>query len=203
MPRKIKQALRLGSSTRGRHGRLYGADFVKGVPQGSYPFSRPSVSLFDLAAVSSPRPAHPHRRRAQERSRMARSAPPRGSSLTAPSTTAHLSGVGMTTFEGSPRVVDKLRPHPCMRWARDPDHDAVMRIAAKLRGGGPILYHGIEAMRTCGTPPPRTVIGEPVASRADRGRNRQVVLREPPFSGLDAEPHPRARRHRGRSATGR
>ena len=29
---------------------LYGADFVKGVPEGSYPFSRPSVSLFDLAA---------------------------------------------------------------------------------------------------------------------------------------------------------
>jgi hypothetical protein len=35
---------------------LYGADFVKGVPQGSYPFFRPSVSLFDLAAVSSSRP---------------------------------------------------------------------------------------------------------------------------------------------------
>ena len=30
--------------------RLYGADFVKGVPQGSYSFSCPSVSLFDLAA---------------------------------------------------------------------------------------------------------------------------------------------------------
>jgi len=43
-----------------------------------------------------------------------------------------LERVGMTTFEGSPRVVDKLRPHACMRWARDPDHDAVMRIAAKL-----------------------------------------------------------------------
>jgi transposase len=28
---------------------LYGADFVKGVPQGSYPFSRPSVSLFECA----------------------------------------------------------------------------------------------------------------------------------------------------------
>jgi hypothetical protein len=37
---------------------FYGADFVKGVPQGSYPFSHPSVSLFDLAAVSSPRPTH-------------------------------------------------------------------------------------------------------------------------------------------------
>jgi hypothetical protein len=28
---------------------LYGAIFVKGVPQGSYPFSRPSVSLFECA----------------------------------------------------------------------------------------------------------------------------------------------------------
>src|SRR5262249_16030245 len=53
-----------------------------------------------------------------------------------------LERVGMMTYEGSPRVVDELRPHACMRWARDPDHDAVMRIAAKLRGGGPILYHG-------------------------------------------------------------
>jgi hypothetical protein len=36
------------------------------VPQGSYPFSRPSVSLFDLAAVSSSPPTHPSGRRAQE-----------------------------------------------------------------------------------------------------------------------------------------
>jgi hypothetical protein len=35
---------------------FYGAFFVKGVPQGSYPFSRPSVSLFDLEDVSSSRP---------------------------------------------------------------------------------------------------------------------------------------------------
>jgi len=68
-----------------------------------------------------------------------------------------LAVVGMTTFEGRPRVVDELRPHPCMRWVLDPDHDAVMRIAAKLRGGGPILYRGIKAMLSYGTPPPRTV----------------------------------------------
>jgi len=35
---------------------LYGAFLVKGVPQGSYPFSCTSVSLFDRAAVSSSRP---------------------------------------------------------------------------------------------------------------------------------------------------
>ena len=113
-----------------------------------------------------------------------------------------LAVVGMTTFEGSPRVVDGLRPHPCMRWARDPDHDAVMRIAAKLRGGGPILYRGIKAMLSYGTPPPRTVIGDP--SRALRGRNRQgVVERYPPFSVRDGGQRRRARHHRGRSATGR
>jgi hypothetical protein len=43
---------------------------------------------------------------------------------------------------------------------RDPDHDAVMRIGSKLRGGGPILHNGIEAVVLVGTPPPRTVIGD-------------------------------------------
>ena len=71
-------------------------------------------------------------------------------------------------------MVDELRSHPCMRWARDPDHDAVMRIAAKLRGGGPILYRGIKAMRSYGTPPPRTVIGDP-SEACGQGRNRKVL----------------------------
>src|SRR5262245_19394358 len=51
---------------------LYGEIFVKGVPQGSYPLSRPSVSLFDLAAVSSSRPNTSSGWRAQERSRLGR-----------------------------------------------------------------------------------------------------------------------------------
>src|SRR5262245_65877334 len=101
------------------------------------------------------------RRRAQKRSGMGRVSAHRRLVLEGFEHDGTLERVGMTTFEGSPRVVDELRPHACMRWARDPDHDAVMRIAAKLRGGGPILYHGIEAMRSCGTPPPRTVIGDP------------------------------------------
>src|SRR6516164_1620779 len=33
--------------------------------------------------------------------------------------------------------------------------------AAKLRGGGPILFLGTKAMTQAGTPPPRTVIGDP------------------------------------------
>jgi hypothetical protein len=38
-----------------------------------------------------------------------------------------------------------------------PDHDAVMRIGGKLRGGGPILLVGIGAMFEYGVPPPRIV----------------------------------------------
>jgi hypothetical protein len=45
--------------------------------------------------------------------------------------------------------------------------------AAKLRGGGPILFLGMKAMAQTGTPPPRTVIGDP--SQADGlGRNCRV-----------------------------
>ena len=45
--------------------------------------------------------------------------------------------------------------------------------AAKLRGGGPILYIGMKAM-VCGTPPPRTVIGDP-SPWSGSGRNRQAI----------------------------
>ena len=45
--------------------------------------------------------------------------------------------------------------------------------AAKLRSGGPILPLGMTAMSHLGTPPPRTVIGDP--SQADGpGRNCRV-----------------------------
>src|SRR5262245_26096537 len=45
---------------------------------------------------------------------------------------------------------------------RPPDHDAVMRIGtARLRSGGPILLSGMKPIDTPGTPPPRTVIGDP------------------------------------------
>src|SRR5215831_16661041 len=109
-----------------------------------------SVSFFVLrqflcstwAAVSSPRPTHPHSPARAEAVRDGRVSAHRRLVLEGFEHDGTLERVGMTTFEGSPRVVDELRPHPCMRWARDPDHDAVMRIAAKLRGGGPILYHG-------------------------------------------------------------
>ena len=44
--------------------------------------------------------------------------------------------------------------------------------AAKLRGGGPILPLGMTAMSHLGTPPPRTVIGDPSPDRL--GRNFRV-----------------------------
>src|SRR5512146_171993 len=46
--------------------------------------------------------------------------------------------------------------------------------AAKLRGGGPILKDGIKAMAACGTPPPRTVIGDPSRCR-DRAETINVL----------------------------
>src|SRR5215813_3791258 len=70
---------------------LYGAIFVKGVPQGSYPFSRPSVSLFDLGSRFFVPTCHIRiagaRRSGQGWGALA---PTEGSSLRASSTTAHL-----------------------------------------------------------------------------------------------------------------
>src|SRR6516165_3718413 len=45
--------------------------------------------------------------------------------------------------------------------------------AAKLRGGGPILFLGTKAMTQAGTPPPRTVIGDP-SQAGGLGRNCPV-----------------------------
>ncbi len=55
----------------------------------------------------------------------------------------------------------------------DPNHDARMRIGGELRGGGPILNGGIEAVDKRGIPPPRTVIASP--SRTS-GRERSHNL---------------------------
>ena len=64
-------------------------------------------------------------------------------------------------IEGSPRVVHDCSCHILVCGGyRDPDHDAVMRIGSKLRGGGPILTYGMQAMESAGAPPPRTVIGD-------------------------------------------
>jgi hypothetical protein len=81
-----------------------------------------------------------------------------------------------------------------------------MRIGGEaprqLRGGGPILFLGTKAMAQAGTPPPRTVIGDP--SQADGlGRNCPVSLQRPPFIALSAERCHLARRPLARAATRR
>ena len=130
--------------------------------------------------------AHPHRRRAQKRSRMGALASIEGSSLRASSTTAHLSVSAMTTSEGSCGLVHEgIVPHACMRRARDPNHDAVYASTASSEAADPFLP---TALKPCG--PSRHRHLEPSSAirhkRADRGRNRQVFLdRNPPFSVRD------------------
>src|SRR5262245_18810217 len=70
---------------------LYGVDFVKGVPQGSYPFILTSVSLFDLGStVSSPRPTRTKSPSRAEAVKDGALAPPKARPWTASSTAAHL-----------------------------------------------------------------------------------------------------------------
>ena len=145
---------------------LYGAFVVKG--------SQPAIILFlhqflcsIWKPVSSPRPTRPQCCRAQGPSRLVvaptltRASSTAGHTLTAPSTAAH-SLWSDDKVRGEPACGARiLVPHPCIRWVRRPHHDAVMRISSKLRGGGPILHNGIKAVVFAGTPPPRTVIGNP------------------------------------------
>jgi hypothetical protein len=50
-------------------------------------------------------------------------------------------------FRGELAIRREDRAHPCIRSIReDRNHDAVMRIAAKLRSSGPILHRGLKAM---------------------------------------------------------
>src|SRR4051812_29892089 len=67
-----------------------------------------------------------------------------------------LSGDSSTVARRKPSIDDRrgachrariIAPHPCIRQVqRGPDHDAVMRIGGKLRGGGPILRNGVNTM---------------------------------------------------------
>src|SRR5262249_13703796 len=60
--------------------------------------------------------------------------------------------------EGSSPSGASIAPQTCIRSIReDRNHDAVMRIAAKLRGGGPILRRGSKTKSQVGLPPPRSV----------------------------------------------
>ena len=145
-------------------------------------FPRP-VSLFDLEARFF---APTHTCRTPARAGAVKIGRRSGFSSRSSGTRPHLYGaehdcmlmvVGMR-FEGSP-----LSGHERARAATlysvgrdDPYHDARMRIGGGLRGGGPILDDGIEAMVRHGTPPPRTVIASPSITTAGRAREREVDL---------------------------
>ena len=125
--------------------------------------------------VSSPRHTHSGGRRAQGLSRTALLQRRRRLVLYWPEHDGTLDAVGMT-IRGEPAVGrDRFAPQPCIRWAVTTR--TMMQScasAAKLRGGGPILHNGVKAVVSPGTPPPRTVIGDP--SRAcGQARNCQVL----------------------------
>jgi hypothetical protein len=73
---------------------------------------------------------------------------PQGLALTVPSTAAPSNAVGLGQQDddqrGSPRSSADLSRHNLVfGGSKDPNHDAVMRIGAKLRSGGPILCYGV------------------------------------------------------------
>ena len=90
---------------------MYGAFFVKAVPQGAYPLSS-SISLFDLDNPF-PRPDPRVQLAGARRSGQgwARSATRKGFVLEGFEHDGTLVVVGMTKFEGSPRVVHELSCH--------------------------------------------------------------------------------------------
>ncbi len=73
--------------------------------------------------------------------------------------------------------------------------------AAKLRGGGPILFPGMKAKGAIGTPPPRTVIG--TLSRLKRGGPKLLEDYATSLIKLDAGRYPPGSRPPARAATGR
>jgi hypothetical protein len=113
-------------------------------------------------------------------------------------------GSEMTPSRGARVVVHDCSCHILVCGGyRDPDHDAVMRIGSKLRGGGPILTYGMQAMVSAGTPPTSNCHRRPVANCADRQRNLQAFLSDLPFSVRDGGRRHRGRRHLARAATRR
>src|SRR6516162_8216931 len=85
-----------------------------------------------------------------------------------------LDGVGMT-IRGEP-AFECAYQSPTTLYSVGPRTQTMMQScasAAKLQGGGPILFLGTKAMTQAGTPPPRTVIGDP-SQTGGLGRNCPV-----------------------------
>jgi len=121
---------------------------------------------------------------------MARECDRKASSLTAPSTTAHLLWSGMTTSRGARVWCTIVRATSLYAVGTETRHDAVMRIGSKLRGGGPILHNGMRAVVSPGTPATSNRHRRPVANRADRYENRQAFLCDLPFNVRDGGRRP-------------
>ena len=82
---------------------------------------------------------------------------------------------------------DGFAPQPCIRWAEDPNHDAVLRIGSEApRRRTHSAHYGIEAVVSSRDPATSNRHRRPVAMRADRRRNRQVFFNELPFTVRDA-----------------
>jgi hypothetical protein len=129
------------------------------------------VSLFDLEAVSSPRPTDPGRCRAQGLSRLA-VAPtlPRAAINARPylDSSEHdgtLAEVGMTITRGARYRARLLRAATLYSVGReDPDHDALMRIGGEAPRRQAHSAQRHESQGFHGSPPPRIVIGDPSRS---------------------------------------
>jgi len=80
-----------------------------------------------------------------------------------------------------------IAPRPCIRWVKgDPNHDAVMPAGGEApRRADPFLFLGTKATGLAGTPPPRTVIGDP-SQRADWAETVHY-LQQPPFIAPGAD----------------
>ena len=129
---------------------MYGAFFVKRFRSGAF-FFLDRFLCSTWSPVSSPRPAVLQSRRAQELSRLAvaptlrRTPALPAHTLTASSTTAGLMSVGTTIRGGLPSGADQSRHDLVSGGSRTRTMMHSCASAAKLQGGGPILFPGMKA----------------------------------------------------------
>src|SRR5215468_8918412 len=112
----------------------------------------------------------------------------------------------MTAFEGSCGLVHEASCHILV--CGGSKTQTMMQgyaSAASSEAADPFFFPAVEPWGVSGTPPPRTVIGDPVTGVCGTGGPKPsgVVDEFPPFSVRDAGLCPGAPRHRARSATRR
>jgi hypothetical protein len=160
-----------------------GADPCMGLSESSGELSSPPLSFVPSlcstgAIIPSSQPALRLRRGARELSRLAVAPTLRDCSafarphLDSFEHDGTLGAIGMT-IRGEPAFGrDQSRHNLVFGGCKNPTMMQPCASAAKLRDGGPILPLGMTAMSHLGTPPPRTVIGDPVTS----GRTEPKLL---------------------------